>query len=155
MDLLTAYRDDGPIVQALTYTEVPAAQVRHHRLGWLVPAFLRAAEYSLALWLGWRAGALPQTFALLAALAYRHYDVVYRERYQGVVPPAWVGVAGLGWDGRATVLLAGWRAGVYPTTATLLAVWCGLLFVSESVAGWVRAAKDPATVAVAVADDEE
>ena len=43
-------------------------------------------------------------FALLCALAFRHYDLVYRLRHRGVAPPRWLDRAGGGWDGR---LLAG------------------------------------------------
>jgi hypothetical protein len=156
MDMLTLYRDDGPVVQTVTRSvDGPAGGGRHRRLAWLLPAAVRAGEYGLVLWLGWRADALPSAFALLAALAYRHYDLVYRMRYQRVPPPAWLSVAGLGWDGRAMVLAAAALAGVYGPVATALAAWCAVLFVGESAAGWVRAARDPATVAAAVADDEE
>ncbi|NED89642.1 CDP-alcohol phosphatidyltransferase family protein, partial [Streptomyces sp. SID11233] len=46
-------------------------------LDWLVPPFLRAAEYGTILLLAARSdphGALPAAFGLVAAVAYHHYD---------------------------------------------------------------------------------
>lgn len=52
------------------------------RLDWTLPALVRAAEYffvlGLVLVVDW--DRLPAVFALLATLAYHHYDVVYRLR---------------------------------------------------------------------------
>lgn len=52
-------------------------------LDWLVPPFFRAGEYVTILVLAARAdvpGALPAAFGLVAAVAYHHYDTVYRIR---------------------------------------------------------------------------
>ena len=47
---------------------------------------------------------MPAAFALLLAITYRHYDIVYRLRHRGMTPPRWLNRAAGGWDGR---LLAG------------------------------------------------
>ena len=135
-----------------------AVKPAKRRIQWLTPPLLRAAEYGLLGLLGWRAGvgALPQTYALLAAVAFHHYDVVYRLRHQKVAPQAWVGRAGLGWDGRLALMITASVAGVFEPAAVVLAIWCGALFVVESVASWVRLARDAERiVAMASEEDEE
>jgi phosphatidylglycerophosphate synthase len=109
-------------------------------LRWATLPILRAFEYAALLWLAALAGgsALPAAFALLAALAFRHYDLVYRMRLRGTAPPAWLGALGLGWDGR---LLAGFvllvasavTAGFYAA-----AVVFGVAFAGEAIALWAR-----------------
>jgi Family of unknown function (DUF5941) len=106
------------------------------RLRWLVAPALRFGEYAGLLWLAALDGAVPGAFALLAALAFRHYDLVYRLRQRGDTPPAWLNTLAGGWDGR---LVLGWvllAAGALPAAFYVLA---GVL-VGESAAGWARAA---------------
>lgn len=118
------------------------------RFDWAVPSLLRVLEYGLLLWTavlahGW---ATRSCFALLAVLAYHHYDAVYRLRQSGG-PPAWLTVAAGGWEAR--VLLA-YLALLVDATAVGMAVAAGLLavlFVGESVAWWARAGRlQPAAV---------
>ena len=135
----------------------PASRPPQGRMRWITPPLLRASEYGFVAVLGWRAGggALPATFALLTAVAFHHYDLVYRLRYQGVVPPRWVGTAGLGWEGRTAVMLAATLAGVYVPAAIVLAAWCGLLFVPESAYSWVRGAGSAGQLLTDAGDDDE
>ena len=72
----------------------------HGRLDWSVPPLLRAGEYAGLLWIGAVAGAVPAAFALLCAITYHHYDVVYRWRQLGTLPSRRLGDAAGGWDGR-------------------------------------------------------
>jgi hypothetical protein len=109
-------------------------------LAWTTTALVRAAEYGGLLWLAALAGprALPAAFALLCALAYRHYDLVYRPRLVSRPPAAWVGTVAGGWEGRLLValvlVLTGAATAGYWIAAALLAV----LFVGESVAAGRR-----------------
>ena len=85
------------------------------------------------LWIAANAGdsSHAAAFALIAALAFRHYDLVYRPRFQGVAPPAWLGFAAGGWDGRlvlAWVLLA---VDALPAGMFIMAGVLGLAFVIE------------------------
>jgi len=108
------------------------------RLRWTLPPALRAAEYGGLLWIAAVAGALPVAFALLCAITFRHYDIVYRLRHQGVLPARALSRAAGGWDGR---LLAGFAlaaAGAVPEGFQVLAVMLAVAFVGESVAGWLR-----------------
>ncbi len=139
-------------------TSSAAARADRPRMLWLTPPLLRASEYGFITWLAWREGvhSLPAAYALLAAVAFHHYDVVYRLRHQKVVPPAWVRAAGLGWDGRMILLLAASLADVFVLVAWSLVAWCALLFVTESVASWASLARDVRrTVAMAAEPDEE
>jgi hypothetical protein len=114
----------------------------HHPLDWQAPAALWVAEgLVVGLLVHHTAGAVSAAgYAFLAAVAYHRYDVLYRQRDTGLAPPAWLGVAGLGVDGRLLVLLAvAWLA----PGALLGVLWAGaaylaLLYVAESAAGWRR-----------------
>jgi len=137
---LAHYLDNGPLA-ALALR--PAASAR---LSWLLPPLMRTLEYggliALTLWVA--PAALPACFALLAALAFHHYDTVYRLRHQRVAPPKWIGRIGGGWELRlaaAAVLAAlGWLApGMYAA-----AVLLGATYVAESVSSWWRFTKPSA-----------
>jgi hypothetical protein len=110
------------------------------RLRWLVPPLLRLAEYSALVWIAVNAGrsSAPAAFALLCALAFRHYDLVYRLRHQGAPAPDWLGLLAGGWDGR---LILGWvllAAGALPAGFFAEAGLLGAVLVTESAAGWAR-----------------
>jgi uncharacterized protein DUF5941 len=130
------------------------AQAHRGRLRWAVPPLLRLFEYAALLWIGALAGesSQPAAFALLAVLTFRHYDLVYRPRHQGVAPPQWVGDIAGGWDGR---LLLGYIllvAGALPAGLFIAAGLFATVFVAESIAGWRR--YEPADQH-ATYDDEE
>jgi len=123
------------------------------RFAWSVPGLLRVGEYAGLIWITVNADGSERAaaFALIAALAFRHYDLVYRPRYQGVAPPAWLQVLAGGWDGRlvlAWILLA---AGALPAGMFVLAGVLGATFVAECVMSWARLAARP----VSVYEDEE
>ncbi|MBY8881146.1 DUF5941 domain-containing protein [Actinacidiphila acidipaludis] len=115
-------------------------------LDWLVPAFFRAAEYGTLLALAAVSHvneALPAAFGLVAAVAYHHYDTVYRIRGgTGAPPRALVRAAG-GHEGRAllvAVLAAALAHHTGLTVAlTVLAVALALLVLTESIRFWVSA----------------
>jgi len=121
------------------------------RLGWLVPPLIRAGEYGFIAWSGWRLTAGAAVYALAAALAYHHYDLVYRLRYRGMAPPHWLTLLGGGWDLRLAVLVLAGLGGWYRPATVAMAVWCGCLYGFESVRSWLLA--DPAGSPVPVADD--
>jgi phosphatidylglycerophosphate synthase len=114
-----------------------------HVLGWQLPALLWFAESVVIAAVGW-VYLLPAeqglAFALLAAVAYHRYDVVYRLRDTGEPPPAWLSLAGLGVFGRMLVVLAvaAWAPKALPVVLTVGAGWLALLYLTESVAGWRR-----------------
>jgi hypothetical protein len=116
------------------------------RLDWLVPPLLRVAEYGALLRLSVEVGpaTVPACYALLAALAYHHYDLVYRLRDRSEPAPAWLRRAGLGWEGRllaAAVLAAAGvlRPALYAAAAVLLVV-----YVAEGTLAWRRSERTPA-----------
>lgn len=96
-------------------------------LAWAVPALLRAGEYAAYVWLS-PSGALP----LLVVLAFGHYDLVYRPRYQRRVPP---GLAG-GWELRLLAALALDAAGALPAGMWAAAGILGALLGAEAAASW-------------------
>jgi hypothetical protein len=107
---------------------------------WLAAPLVRAVEYAAILWLAASAGAADEgaAFALLAALAFRHYDLAYRLRHRGEVPPRWLNRLAGGWDGRLLAVWALGLAGALPAALYGLSVGFAALFVAESVHSWTH-----------------
>ncbi|OIJ85855.1 DUF5941 domain-containing protein [Streptomyces colonosanans] len=116
-------------------------------LDWLVPPLFRAAEYGTVLILAARSeanGVLPAAFGLVAAVAYHHYDTVYRIRGDAGAPPHWLVRAIGGHEGRTlliTVLAALLTAALFKVALTVLAVYVALVVLVESIRFWVAAHK--------------
>jgi phosphatidylglycerophosphate synthase len=138
----------APVAGAVVYT-VTAGQALYRplkgALDWLVPPLFRAAEYGTVLVLAAQAdvnGALPAAFGLVAAVAYHHYDTVYRIRGDAGAPQAWLVRAIGGHDGRTllvTVLAAVLTASQFKFALTVLAVAVALVVLVESIRFWVSA----------------
>ena len=144
------------IVVVVVVVLIGAGARRSHsgRFAWVVPPLLRLLEYAFLIRLTVLAEpeAMPLCFALLCALAFHHYDTVYRLRQQGVAPPAWTRIIGGGWEGR--LLLASLLAalGVLAPGMLVAAVILGAVYVTESGLSWMRFAR---ATRPAVIDDEE
>ncbi|MFE1382170.1 DUF5941 domain-containing protein [Streptomyces sp. NPDC058740] len=114
-------------------------------LDWLVPPLFRAAEYVTVLVLAAKADAaqaLPAAFGLVAAVAYHHYDTVYRIRGGTGAPPAWLVRTVGGHEGRTLVVaviaaLSANRGNDFTSALTALAVAVALVVLVESVRFWV------------------
>ncbi|WP_329269772.1 DUF5941 domain-containing protein [Streptomyces pseudovenezuelae] len=138
----------APVAGALVYA-VTAGQALYRplkgALDWLVPPLFRAAEYGTVLVLAAQAdvkGALPAAFGLVGAVAYHHYDTVYRIRGNAGAPPAWLVRAAGGHEGRTllvAVLAALLTASQFTVALTVLAVAVALLVLVESIRFWVSA----------------
>ncbi|MFF7639399.1 DUF5941 domain-containing protein [Streptomyces canus] len=134
----------GAVIYAVT-SALAVARPLKGPLDWLVPPFFRAAEYGTVLLLAAEAdvnGALPAAFGLVAAVAYHHYDTVYRIRGNAGAPPAWLVRAVGGHEGRTllvTVLAALLTASQFTVALTVLAVAVALLVLVESIRFWVSA----------------
>jgi hypothetical protein len=126
------------------------------RLRWAVAPVIRLAEYAGILWIGAMGGesSEPAAFTLICALAFRHYDVVYRLRHQGVAPPQWVGDLALGWDGRLVLGYILLVAGALPAGFFIAAGLLATVFVAESIAGWRRFGRAPQPVTYEDEEDE-
>ncbi|MDG5802471.1 DUF5941 domain-containing protein [Streptomyces ossamyceticus] len=149
------------VAMAFLYVGLSAEAVERSLKGaldWLIPPLFRAAEYGTVLVLAAEAdvnGALPAAFGLVAAVAYHHYDTVYRIRGDAGAPPRWlVRVIG-GHEGRTllvTVLAALLAPTDFKVALTVLAVAVALVVLLESIRFWVTAHK---TGAPAVHDEGE
>ncbi|MGW6598081.1 DUF5941 domain-containing protein [Streptomyces sp. NPDC055036] len=140
---------DSPvlILGALVYVLTSGFAVAHRMggpLDWLIPPVFRAAEYSTVLLFAARAdvpGALPAAFGLVAAVAYHHYDAVYRIRGGTGAPPRPLVRALGGHEGRTllvTVCAAfSTRESDFPLELTVLAVAVALVALTESIRFWV------------------
>ncbi|WP_086732749.1 DUF5941 domain-containing protein [Streptomyces glaucescens] len=135
-----------PAVAAVGYaltSGLAVARPLKGALDWLVPPFFRAAEYGTVLALAAHAGvngALPAAFGLVAAVAYHHYDTVYRIRGNAGAPPAWLTRTIGGHEGRTllvTLLAALLTAAQFKVALTVLAVAVALVVLVESIRFWV------------------
>jgi hypothetical protein len=105
---------------------------------WAVPSLVRLGEYATLTWLAATADALPAAFALLAALAFRHYDLVYRLRHRAETPPRWLNALAAGWDGRVILAWALLAAGLLPAAMYVWAALLAVVSVAETVVSWRR-----------------
>ncbi|MEV5987073.1 DUF5941 domain-containing protein [Streptomyces sp. NPDC052051] len=138
------------VLCAAVYVLLSAEAVEHPLKGaldWLVPPFFRAAEYGTILILAAKAGGngvLPAAFGLVAAVAYHHYDTVYRIRGDAGAPPSWLVRSIGGHEGRTllvAVLATLLTAALFKIALTALAVCVALLVLGESIRFWVAAHK--------------
>ncbi|MEH0551446.1 DUF5941 domain-containing protein [Streptomyces sp. B21-101] len=138
------------VLMAGAYVLASAEAVTHPLKGsldWLIPPLFRAAEYGTVLILAARAdvdGALPAAFGLVAAVAYHHYDTVYRIRGDAGAPPAWLVRTVGGQEGRTllvAVLAALLTASQFTVALTVLAVAVAVVVLLESIRFWVAAHK--------------
>jgi phosphatidylglycerophosphate synthase len=143
---LAPYGSWWPVLGAAGYVLLsPVALQRPLKgaLDWLVPPFYRAAEYGTVLVLAAKAdvnGALPAAYGLVAAVAYHHYDTVYRIRGDAGAPPHWLVRAIGGHEGRTllvTVLAALLAATDFKVALTAAAVAVALVVLFESIRFWV------------------
>ncbi len=136
------------VLAAVAYVICSAAAVGRPltgRLDWLVPPLFRAAEYGTILVLAADAevnGALPAAYGLVSAVAYHHYDTVYRIRGDAGAPPRLLVRAIGGHEGRTlavAVLAAVLTASGFTVALTAFAVAVALVVLAESIRFWVAA----------------
>jgi hypothetical protein len=136
---------DGLAVAVLAWLVVVAGlsgrRTGTSRVRWIVPPLLRFGEYAGLLWLGTLAGAssIPASFALLAALTLRHYDIVYGLRYRGAPIPDRLGVAAGGWDGRLALGCVLLITRALPAGFYVLAAIIAVVFSAAAIRDWSRA----------------
>jgi Family of unknown function (DUF5941)/CDP-alcohol phosphatidyltransferase len=115
------------------------------RLGWTQLPFLRLCEYGALLWLAALAGSSgpPAAMALLVALAFRHYDVVYRVRLRGTTPGPRVSALAGGWDGRLVAAYVLLVVGALPAGLYVAAAVLGTAFLADTVLSWTSTGRPP------------
>ncbi|MFE0631609.1 DUF5941 domain-containing protein [Streptomyces sp. NPDC058864] len=136
-----------PLVAAGGYAVTSALAVSRPLKGaldWIVPPVFRAAEYTTILVLAAVSdvnGALPAAFGLVAAVAYHHYDTVYRIRGGAGAPPRGLVRATGGHEGRVLLVTAAATALAHHTgftvALTVLAVALAVVVLTESIGFWV------------------
>ncbi|MEU3749837.1 MULTISPECIES: DUF5941 domain-containing protein [Streptomyces] len=142
------FGDRQTVIAAIGYAVLAGAAVARPLKGaldWLVPPLFRAAEYTTVLVLAARsdsAHALPAAFGLVAAVAYHHYDTVYRIRGGTGAPPAWLVRVTGGHEGRTLLVVAlaallADRGDDFTLALTALAVAVALVVLVESIRFWV------------------
>jgi len=142
-----------PVV-AMLLAGLGASHPHDGRLDWLVPPLLQTSEYTFLGTLGFGLRVPPPLiFALLAAVAMRHLDVVYRARHGvlgwprrgGTVPsggtqgprPRPPAGAALGWEGRMLAAALAAELGIGTFAYAALAGYLWLLFCRDFLTGWL------------------
>ncbi|MCX4531161.1 CDP-alcohol phosphatidyltransferase family protein [Streptomyces sp. NBC_00841] len=145
--LLQPFGSRQMIVAAVFYavcSGVAVARPLKGALDWLVPPIFRAAEYCTILALAARSDvdqALPAAFGLISAVAYHHYDTVYRIRGGTGAPPRWLVRTIGGHEGRTLVVAV--LAAVltqhsgFTVALTAFAVAVAVVVLAESIRFWV------------------
>lgn len=157
MSDLAIYQDNGPLATPIARRfAAERGTKKAGRMSWLVPPVLRALEFGafIALTLLFEPDAMPACFALLCALAFHHYDVVYRLRHQRSGPPQWVRFAGGGWELRLPIACVLAAVGWLEIGMIVAAIALGAIFVAESVNSWRRFTQ-PASLYEDEEDEEE
>ncbi|MEU3352392.1 DUF5941 domain-containing protein [Streptomyces sp. NPDC037389] len=140
---LGTWRGLPPAVVYALLAGVAVAHALKGPLDWLLPPVFRATEYGIVLLLAARSdapGALPAAFGLVAAVAYHHYDTVYRIRGGTGAPPHWLVRAIGGHEGRVLAVTAAaslWHGRGFTIALTVLAAAIALVVLSESIRFWV------------------
>ncbi|MGW3659218.1 DUF5941 domain-containing protein [Streptomyces sp. NPDC005151] len=145
--LLQPFGSRQMIVAAVFYavcSGVAVARPLKGALDWLVSPIFRVAEYCTILALAARSDvdqALPAAFGLISAVAYHHYDTVYRIRGGTGAPPRWLVRTIGGHEGR-TLVVAVFAAVLtqhsgFTVALTALAVAVAVVVLAESIRFWV------------------
>ncbi len=109
------------------------------RLGWMPPAVSRAVEMITLVAIAWFSPDVDPVavFALLAAGAWRHYDVIYRIRNQHSLPGRTAWLLLLGTEGRILVAIGLFL--VFGVQAWLwFALYVAVVAVVDSAWSWFR-----------------
>lgn len=130
---------------------------QHPQMQWLVPPMLRGGEYGIIAVLTLRAAGSEMwlAYAFLAAVAFHHYDIVYRLRHQRKAPPRAVYQLGGGWEGRTLVVTVAALTDALDPLLAIAGLWCGALFMSESMRSWMMLAFDETRRSHAAIEIEE
>jgi hypothetical protein len=126
------------------------------RMAWAVPPTVRLGEYVALLWIATLddVASQPAAFALLCALAFRAYDLVYRLRHQASTPAAWVNALSLGWEGRVILAFLLLAAGALPAGYFVWAAIVAVVFVGEATVSWMAHARGQRMVDYEDEEDE-
>jgi hypothetical protein len=140
--VLRTQLDAGPLA-ALVARVIPGSSPNlTGRFGWSAPVLLRAFELggiALLLVAGNPANAVV-TFWIVFAIAYHHYDVMYRS-LQGAAPPRWLTWLGFGWDGRLLVIVVVVLAAAWQPALSVLVIWWVLWFAGVASVQWLRSSR--------------
>jgi hypothetical protein len=123
------------------------------RLAWAAPSTLFAVEATVVLLLQRELAPASggAAFLLVAAAAYRRYDIIYRTRDLGRPPAPWTAWVTLGVEGRVLlVAVAAFWPGVFGAVLLVAGAVIGLFVLLESTAVWalwLRAARQRASLA--------
>jgi hypothetical protein len=148
---------DGTVGAAIAWfvlwAGISSGRPHTDRFAWALPGVVRVGEYGSLIWIGSTVGESSSAgaFALIAVLAFRHYDLVYRARFQGKPPAAWLDVLLGGWDGRLVLVTLLLAADTLPAALFALAGVLAVVLVTECVASWARQSAAP----VSIYEDEE
>jgi phosphatidylglycerophosphate synthase len=142
----SAPRSPAAIAALAAMTDLPRAPegLLRHPLAWLLPPVMQACSYLVIILVAQfhAHSALAATFALLGAVIYHQYDIVYRIRAGAGDPPRWLTSALLTQPGRLVLVLVLLLvpAGSYSVAIALLAGYLAVVALAESIRFWTQPA---------------
>ncbi len=138
--VLRAQLDAGPIAALVARLIPRSSPSLQGRFGWGVTTGLRVFELGVIALIVVAGNFSVIAFWIVFAIAYHHYDVLYRS-LQGAAPPRWLTWLGFGWDGRLIVIVVVAITAVWEPSLMIVLTWWVLWFAGVASVQWLRSSR--------------
>ena len=140
VQVLRAQLDAGPIAALVARLIPRSSPSLQGRFGWGVTTGLRVFELGVIASIVVAGNFSVIAFWIVFAIAYHHYDVLYRS-LQGAAPPRWLTWLGFGWDGRLLVIVVVAITAVWEPSLMIVLTWWVLWFAGVASVQWLRSSR--------------
>lgn len=140
VQVLRAQLDAGPIAALVARLIPRSSPSLQGRFGWGVTTGLRVFELGVIALIVVAGNFSVIAFWIVFAIAYHHYDVLYRS-LQGAAPPRWLTWFGFGWDGRLLVIVVVAITAVWEPSLMIVLTWWVLWFAGVASVQWLRSSR--------------
>jgi hypothetical protein len=140
VQVLRAQLDAGPIAALVARLIPRSSPSLQGRFGWGVTTGLRVFELGVIALIVVAGNFSVIAFWIVFAIAYHHYDVLYRS-LQGAAPPRWLTWLGFGWDGRLIVIVVVAITAVWEPSLMIVLTWWVLWFAGVASVQWLRSSR--------------
>jgi hypothetical protein len=140
VQVLRAQLDAGPIAALVARLIPRSSPSLQGRFGWGVTTGLRVFELGVIASIVVAGNFSVIAFWIVFAIAYHHYDVLYRS-LQGAAPPRWLTWLGFGWDGRLLVIVVVAITAMWEPSLMIVLTWWVLWFAGVASVQWLRSSR--------------
>lgn len=140
VQVLRAQLDAGPIAALVARLIPRSSPSLQGRFGWGVTTGLRVFELGVIALIVVAGNFSVIAFWIVFAIAYHHYDVLYRS-LQGAAPPRWLTWLGFGWDGRLLVIVVVAITAMWEPSLMIVLTWWVLWFAGVASVQWLRSSR--------------